>query len=282
MDLHQISSWVSQAQSPDQRELRQGVHTILAAISQDPYLRDAMIMKGGILLAVRYQSVRFTRDIDFSATLSLKELDPITLRKRLDNALRVAVETLDYDLDCKVQSCKVQPANQPDASFPSINLTIGHAYKGSPSHKRLLQGNASKVISIDYSLNEIILEVESIKVGICQSISAYALPDLVAEKFRSLLQQTKRNRYRRQDVYDLALLSDLPINPQVNARILESLRAKSRAREIEPTVDSLADPEVKRRASRDYATLRDEVEGELPNFETAYARVLNFYASLPW
>jgi hypothetical protein len=47
----------------DQRELRQAVHTVLAAIAHDTQLRADMIMKGGILLAVRYQSVRFTKDI---------------------------------------------------------------------------------------------------------------------------------------------------------------------------------------------------------------------------
>jgi len=126
---HDIAEWVNQAPS-EQRELRQAVHTVLAAIAQDSQLRADMVMKGGILLAVRYQSVRFTKDIDFSTSMKLSEVNPDEVQRRLDAALRLTVEALEYDLDCRVQSCKVQPANQANASFPSIKLKIGYAYKG--------------------------------------------------------------------------------------------------------------------------------------------------------
>ena len=113
-------------------------------------------------------------------------------------------------------------------------------------------------------------------------MNAYPFAELVAEKFRALLQQVDRNRYRRQDVYDLALLSRLPRDESMNAAILESLLIKARTRNIEPTRESLSDEEIKRRAAAEYPTLRNEVLGELPDFETAYADVMSFYQSLPW
>lgn len=278
---HDIAEWVRQAPN-DQRELRQAVHTVLTAIASDPQLRASMIMKGGILLAVHYHSARFTRDIDFSTDMKLGQVDPEEVRRRLDDSLRLMVETLDYDLDCRVQGCKVNPPNRPNATFPSIELKIGHAYKGTPKHRRLLQLLSPSVLSIDYSLNEAISNVDQIVIGLDQSVNAYPFAELVAEKFRALLQQVDRNRYRRQDVYDLALLSRLPRDESMNAAILESLLIKARTRNIEPTRESLSDEEIKRRAAAEYPTLRDEVLGELPDFETAYADVMSFYQSLPW
>ena len=278
---HDIAAWVDQAPN-DQRELRQAVHTVLAAIAQDTRLRAGMIMKGGILLAVRYHSTRFTRDIDFSTSMKLSEVEPDDVQRRLDASLRLTVEALDYGLDCRVQGCKVNPPNRPNASFPSIELKIGYAYKGTPKHRRLLQHQSPSVLAIDYSLNEAVSNVDEIVIGLDQSINAYPFAELVAEKFRALLQQVGRNRYRRQDVYDLALLSRLPRNKNLEAAILASLLIKSRARQIEPQRDSLNDAEVKRRAAADYPTLKDEVQGELPDFEQAYAEVIAFYRALPW
>ncbi len=280
-EQHDIAEWVNQAPS-DQRELRQAVHTVLAAIAQDTQLRADMIMKGGILLAVRYQSVRFTKDIDFSTSMKLSEVNADDVQRRLDAALRLTVEALDYDLDCRVQGCKVHPANQANASFPSIKLKIGYAYKGTAKHRRLIQLQSPSVISIDYSLNETISNIDEVLVGLDQSVNAYPFAELVAEKFRALLQQVERDRYRRQDVYDLAFLSRMPRNKSVEAAIFNSLMVKARSRNIEPNCDSLNDEEVKRRAAADYHTLKDEVQGDLPDFEVAYAEVLAFYRALPW
>ena len=155
-----------------QREFREAMHIILSAITNDPELRDSMVMKGGILMGIRYRSPRFTKDIDFSTTLSLKELDPERIHRTLDANMALVSATLEYDLDCKVQACKVNPPNRPDASFPSIELTIGHAYKGMPKHRRLLQGQSPSVVSIDFSMNERILEVETIEIGKGESLRA--------------------------------------------------------------------------------------------------------------
>jgi predicted nucleotidyltransferase component of viral defense system len=284
MDSYQqdITHWVNNAES-DQRELRQAVHTILAAIAQDPYLRDSMIMKGGILLAVRYESIRFTKDIDFSTSMTLSEVNPEDIQIRLNASLRLTVEALDYGLDCRVQSFKINPPKRPNASFPSIELKIGYAYKGTSKHRRLIQNLSPSVISIDYSLNEVISGLDHVFVGTDQRVNTYRFADLVAEKFRALLQQVERDRYRRQDVYDLALLlAKLPQSESIKATILECLFIKARSRDIEPNRDSLNDAEVKRRAATDYLTLTNEVPGELPDFELSYAQVLAFYRGLPW
>ena len=277
-----LAAWVEQSEDATQRELREAVHTILTAIAHDPMLRTSMIIKGGILLATRYHSPRFTKDIDFSTAENLQHIPLEEIQHRLTSALSMAVELLDYGMDCRLQISRINPPNRPNATFPSMEFKIGYALKGTPKHARLLKLQSPSVISIDFSLNEIITATETLAIGVGASITAYTFADLVAEKFRSLLQQVTRNRYRRQDVYDLAMLSMLDISAPEKFQILQSLRAKSSARDITVNADSLNDPEVKRRAEAEYHTLKDEIAGPLPEFGEAWNAVQAFYGALPW
>lgn len=276
-----IEAWVSEAPE-GQREFREAAHIVIAAVTRDQGLGGPMVMKGGILMGIRYHSPRFTTDIDFSSALSLEEFEPETIRRLMDSGMARVSAEFDYDLECRVQGCRVNPPNRPDASFPSIELKIGHAYKGTPKHKRLMQKQSPSVVSIDISLNERILEVDDMRIDAGGILRIYSLNDLVAEKIRSLLQQVVRNRFRRQDVFDLNLLLTSCRREMNRDAILTSLREKAGSRGIEVGPDSLDDPEVKRRAFEDYHTLANEVAGPLPEFEDAYAGLVAFYKSLPW
>jgi hypothetical protein len=66
MNYVSIINWVEQAVSLKNQLFRQAVHIIIHAISDCDNLRSMMIMKGGILLAIEYNSPRYTKDIDFS------------------------------------------------------------------------------------------------------------------------------------------------------------------------------------------------------------------------
>ncbi|VAW80902.1 hypothetical protein MNBD_GAMMA12-3989 [hydrothermal vent metagenome] len=281
---YDITEWVNQTTDKSQCEFRQAVHTILVAIANDEHLRANMIIKGGILLAIRYHSHRYTKDIDFSTSLNLKELNCEKVTQELNSGLLSTVNSLSYDLDCKVQTCQVNPPNKPDATFPSLNISIGYAYKGTPKHKRLNSGVSPTTIKIDYSLNELMPHIEKLKLGNDDSIRAYALTDLIAEKLRSLLQQPLRNRNRRQDVFDLHLLLTLypKLGKTEKQKIHDSLVQKSESRNMVVTIDSFDNPEIKERAQAEYQSLADEVEGDLPDFDNIFELVLKFYKSLPW
>jgi predicted nucleotidyltransferase component of viral defense system len=113
-------------------------------------------------------------------------------------------------------------------------------------------------------------------------ILVYSLNDLVAEKFRALLQQVTRDRYRRQDVFDLYYLichADVANIPK--DLLLQTFIEKCESRGIKPNQGSLEDDEVRRRASSEWETLAREVEN-LPDFDTAYSEVIELYRSLPW
>jgi predicted nucleotidyltransferase component of viral defense system len=282
-----IKDWVEDAPTnrSNEKELRQAVHTILSAIASDSDLKANMILKGGILLAIRYKSHRFTTDIDFSTERPLgSEITEDSIRQSLDSSLAQKVEELDYDLDCRVQSSKLQPKDR-KSTYPSIKMTVGYAYKGTSQHKRLLSLKSLNIVSIDYSLNEATPNIEDLKLNLKEGILTYSLTDLIAEKYRSLLQQVSRNRTRRQDVYDLNLLIERfgDIDNFERSKILNSLIIKSKARlKIAPDINSFEDPELKSRAKKDYPSLESELEGELPDFEELFQKVAAFYRSLPW
>ncbi|MFN4969014.1 MAG: nucleotidyl transferase AbiEii/AbiGii toxin family protein [Pseudanabaena sp.] len=281
---YDIKDWVEEASTTSNKEFRQAVHTILSSIASDSDLKANMIFKGGILLAIRYKSHRFTTDIDFSTEKPRGgEITEDGVRKSLDSSLAQMVEELDYDLDCRVQSSKLQPRDV-KSTYPSIKMKVGYAYKGTPQHKRLLSLQSPNTISIDYSLNEATPNIEDLKLNLEEGILAYSLTDLIAEKYRSLLQQVSRNRNRRQDVYDINLLVERfgDINDFERSKILNSLIIKSKAREISPDINSFEDPDLKSRAQKDYHTLKDEIESELPDFDDLFQKVSDFYRSLPW
>lgn len=284
VEILDINTWVEQANSNENLEFREAVHTILSAIASDNDLKASMILKGGILLAIRYQSHRYTKDIDFSTEKKLgAEINEDRIKETLNYSLAQMVEKLDYDLDCRVQSSKLQPKKS-NATYPSIKIKIGYAYKGSPKHKRLLALNCPTAVSIDYSLNEATPNIETIILNDGEEILAYTLTDLIAEKYRSLLQQVERNRTRRQDIFDLSLLLEIleDIDEVEKHEILKCLISKSEARGIDPDIGSFDDPELMERAEVNYHTLADEIEGELPDFPGLFKKVSEFYRSLPW
>jgi len=275
-----LDGWVEDAPE-NQKEFRQAIRIILTAISHDLKLRSSMVIKGGILMGIRYHSDRFTTDLDFSTSATKGEIDVEEFERILKQSLAMAAADSDYGLDCQVQSCRINPPND-DYQFPNLELKIGYAYNGTPKHKRLMAGQSPTIVKIDFSLNEPIIDIEQIDLGDGLSLQAYALTDLIAEKLRALMQQEKRNRYRRQDIYDLRFLLESGISATQKVSVLKNLITKAQARGIEPGRYSLDDPELRRRAEKEYATLTDEIQGDLPDFDESFEVVESFYRSLPW
>ncbi len=278
-----IQDWINQ--SAERVPFRQAVHTILVAITRSETLKANMIMKGGILLALGYESTRYTKDIDFSTAKTLKEFDIETFIQELKGALVEAVESLDYGLDCQIQSYKQKPPKS-DATFPTIEISVGYAYKHDRNaHRRLMNKNSSNIVEIDYSLNEPSRGIEVFEVEEGKQIQIYSFTELVAEKFRAILQQVVRNRRRRQDVYDLNfLLAHYPLamDAATKKKILDSLVEKSHSRGLAVTNESLSNPEVIKLSREEYDLLASEIEGPLPDFDTVYSVIRDYYESLPW
>ena len=279
-----ISSWVEEEENPLSRKFREAVHTILYAIAHSQEISTHMIMKGAILLAIRYHCMRHTKDIDFSTGSTVQEFNEEQFISDFSEGLIMATEALDYGLDCRIQSWKFKPPSS-EATFPTMKMKIGYAYKhDAKSYKRLLAQNCSQVVEIDYSFNEATYSTEEIDLAKGGVLLAYGFTDLVAEKIRAILQQPQRNRIRRQDIYDLYSLfhrHQLITNDE-KRKILDSLVKKATARKVDVNQDSMKDPEVIRRSQKEYHTLQADIIDDLPDFDEAYRYVQSFYESLPW
>jgi len=279
-----ISEWVKAA-PVDRRLFRQAVHLILHGIGGDEYLRMNMVMKGGMLLGIRYDSSRFTEDIDFSVGHKLQDVDQESFEQSLKNALVVAEDELPYQITCRLQSVKVQPRS--GGTFPSLKMKIAYSdRRDAGGMKRLERGGSPQVVKIDYSFNEASYQIEELKLDGEEVIQAYALEDILAEKLRSVIQQVVRNRNRRQDIYDIwhLLTTCPPLTPEDKQQVLESFKRKSAARIDASFIrkDTLSRSDVKTASQVDYSSLKDEIAGDLPPFEIAYGCVEAFYESLPW
>ena len=234
-------------------------------------------------MALHYDSPRFTTDIDFSTPEAFTEQAEKEVIQLLSERLIVVSSELDYDIDCRLQGCKVKPSRS--KTYVSIFMSIGFAERGRPEHAKLMRGQSPHTVSIDYNFRESIPQVEEVTIDADGVLRVYALPTLVAEKFRSLLQQPIRNRNRRQDVFDIYHLlnerSELRLEGCLRT-VLQDLIIKCADRDVPVNADSIDQPAVHDMAERDYGTLESEVTGDLPDFEEAFTQIRTYYRSLPW
>lgn len=280
-----LSDWTAEAASDPLTELeRHATEVFLAALGMTATCKDKIYLKGGILVGAIYASGRNTADMDFSTTIEPSEDFAELLGSELGSAFPGAAIALGLpDLRLKMQSVKFRPRKDTfvEADFPAISVKFAYARAGSKQETALQAGTCGDVLYADISFNKPITCVQSvIMMGSEASILAYSLMDLVAEKLRALLQQVTRDRYRRQDVFDLHfLLTEARADRLAKDSLLGCFLEKCRSRGIEPNVDSLDDPEVWRRAESEWETLAQEV-GYLPSFDHSYATIQRFYRSL--
>lgn len=281
-----IADWVERARpDPATYRQRQTIEIILNSIAMTVPLDVKMFLKGGILMGLVYNSPRQTSDIDLTTYLTADgDVDNEILRF-LDSALPRAATALGYaDLLVRTHSAKRQPAkiDFEKAEFPALELKIAYAQRGTSEETALSEGKTTNVIKLEISFNEPLYQFQVLELTGGRELRAYSLVDLIAEKYRAILQQVTRKRNRRQDVYDLDLLiEDDQIDDSCRAEILNAFIEKCHSRHIIPNRLSLDDPEIKKRSGADWDTMKLEL-GEVPDFEDCFARVSQFYRDLPW
>ena len=125
MNEVEIEAWVAQAPQ-GQQGFREAVHTILDGIGHSQNLSAKMVMKGGLLLAIRYDSSRYTRDLDFSTKDGYSAENAETLLEELRAGLVAAKDRLPYGTACHLQSWKVQPKGE-NKTHHNLALKVGFA-----------------------------------------------------------------------------------------------------------------------------------------------------------
>ncbi|MCM5360551.1 nucleotidyl transferase AbiEii/AbiGii toxin family protein, partial [Escherichia coli] len=103
---------------------------------------------------------------------------------------------------------KIQPNAQ--GTFPTVQINIAFCDRSNASAMKRLESNQSpSVINIDFSFNEKTYDFDFLSLDgddDNDSVKTYSLTDLMAEKYRSVLQQKVRERNREQDIYDINYL----------------------------------------------------------------------------
>ena len=264
---------------------RQAVYTILLAVASDDDLKKTLIMKGGMLLSMRYRSERYTDDVDFSNGMILSDENLDELCAALDEGLAISSAQSQYSVVCWVQSKEVRPKVQ--GTFPTVQLKVGYGDRTNDRDKKAISSRkSSKVIKMDCSYNEVLCRNEIIEISDGFEISAYSIFDILGEKFRAVLQQlVRKHSSREQDIYDIfyILKNYEPFGPNEREAVLSSLVAKSKGRDIvhllKPEV--LQGDEIREVSQKGYNKLGDLVTN-LPPFDVAYEEVRIFFESLPW
>ncbi len=287
-DIVQIDlrRWVeAAANNPILHRDRQVTEILLAAIGMSGNLKDTLILKGGTLMALAFASDRVTADVDFTTSGDAATF-PGALVEDLNAKLPRAAVALGYlDILAKVQSVRMKPSPDgfADHNFPALQVRIGSARRQSSEEKRFAHGQASRVLTIDVSFKDQVYSYQELRLADAGvAVRAFSLHELIAEKIRAQLQQSTLDKYRRQDIYDIALLID-QAHPTAEDRatVHAILIEKCRTRGITPDAQSFDDPELRRRAAANWATLGLELS-VLPDFDERFTLVRDFYRALPW
>lgn len=253
---------------------------ILSSIGSVSDLRDLLIFKGGNALDFVWNPNRSTTDLDFSTNHDPRggELWLETLQSGFDLGLR----QIDGEFGVRAFTQKwILYPQEPATGFAAISGTVGYALPDELSlRQRMTLGRPSaNVVPIDISINDPICAYIDLELLPGSHIRVAVLEDIVAEKLRALLQQSTRNRYRGQDVLDLAVLlrSDHVLNVR---NVREYLIAKCNARNILLAYGAFTTADVRMRALQGYDQLAATSRNIFVPFDAAFEELLAFLESL--
>ena len=187
-----VAEWVGHAEIGSIAHLqRQATEIILNAIAAKAPLSEKMFLKGGLLMGLAYDSPRQTVDIDLTTSLKPKDNVDVWIQEQLNQEFPHTAARLGYaSLEVRVQSAKWQRGVDPEtAEFPALRMKVAYALRGTRQEKALQRGRAANVIGIDISFNERMGYVQILELTGGQELFAYGLADLIAEKYRAVLQQ---------------------------------------------------------------------------------------------
>lgn len=268
-----IEEWCRQKKVPIHEGHKRFVeHAILACISANKKLSSGLIFKGGNALRFAYQSPRSTVDLDFTVAsndLAIPD-NRDDLRKLFNQSLRWAEQR--YNIKAKCQSINRLP---PAGTIPTYRVKIGYQFQNDPYFASFETRNVSTVIPVEISFHDLVCEdthympeqIPGKTIRIC------TLEDIVAEKLRALLQQPIRNRYRWQDVYDLArVCREFQGNIDFE-KISTFFYEKCKIRDIIPRQSSF-DEKVREMAAFDYEKrLKEQAKEKYIPFDEAWMLV---------
>jgi len=281
-----IRAWVeSSRHDPSLHQKRQVTEIALTAIGLSESLNQQLVLKGGAVMALAFKSDRVTGDVDFSAIPEPNELQKTLVIELNRNLPRAAIKLRYPHLICKVQTVKKlpKPLNFEEHQFPALLIKIGFAVRGTRDEAKLGDGRSTNTLELEVSFRDQVYAFQELNLseGIA-AVRAFTIHELIAEKFRALIQQPIRNRSRRQDVYDISYLIDTnQLSDTDLHQIHQILLKKCETRGIIPSLTTMDDPEIRSKAMSQWDTLALELT-DLPPFEERFEKMHSLYRSLPW
>jgi hypothetical protein len=290
--MKNIEEWIDRAENDDEKKFRQAIHLILLAVSRDKVLSQNLVIKGGIVLSLAYGSERYTTDLDLSSLDNMEVLSKEELESKLSKQIKAVVALSDYNLKLLVHSIKYMPKDPSKVKFPAYKARIGYADStNQKAVKRLDNKQSTHIVELDISFNESVSvsDTENFKLTNRLNVLCYSLEQLVAEKYRSLLQQVVRTRSRRQDIFDIHYLlnqeASLLYSNETKKTVLDKLIKCSERKGIEEYLNQfgMRDEEIKRLSIEDFHTLSLEMDIDTEvSPEGMYTVVQDYFESLPW
>lgn len=286
-----ITAWINSSKDEEDQRFRKAIHLILLAISKDKNLSHTLIIKGGIVMSLVYGGSRYTSDLDASSLETIDVLTPERLEIDLNRYLKAAEIEMGYGLAFNIHSIKPQPKPYKTATYPAYKVKIGFAHQNNINEmQRLEKKQSPSIIDIDISFNEplTLADTECIELNKNRNILCYSLAQIIAEKYRSLLQQPVRKRNRRQDVYDIYHLlvnyTDYFDQAKTKRTVLEKLRRLSKGKNIDEYLNrqGILTEKVKTMALKDFDTLKLEIDLERADPNQMFDKVSQYYQALPW
>lgn len=273
-----ISEWCRQRNIPIHEGRQRFMEfVILVCISNDRTLSSGLVFKGGNALRFVYQNPRSTIDLDFTVVADDIPDNDDDLRQLFNQSLRWAERR--YNVKAKCQSIQRKP---PLGTRPTYGVRIGYQFQTDRYFFSFEDRNVSTVIPLEISFFDLVCEDTRYtpEQTLGSTVRVCTLVDIVAEKLRALLQQPIRNRYRWQDVYDLARIYREFQGNLDFTKISEFFCLKCEIRDITP-IRSSFDETVRKMAKRDYEKrVQQQVPSDLIMFDEAWVLVKNLVDQL--
>lgn len=263
-------------------ERRYCQYLILHSISRNSFLRSELAFKGGNALEFVYLPNRSTTDLDFSFLTGGMDSEPLRQKSEAELSTALILSNDGFGTVLRLQSMKQNPP-RPEAKFPTFTARVGFATPDQHRQRdRLLAGGSSaNVIPVEMTLNEIVCEWRNTSIGRSNiDLNVSSINDIVAEKLRAILQQTTRNRFRSQDVLDIASIS-LASNLQIDHhKVATFLLQKSSARNVVVSRARFREPELRLRSAKQYQDLADTTRHTFIPFDDAWEIVMDLVDQL--
>jgi len=282
-----LQKWANENNMPAmQARTHFAQYVVLHAVAASRTLRGFLVLKGGNALDFVWQPNRSTQDLDFSADLVVDNLGAEV--DRLKGLFVPALAPADptFGVLCRLASIKQEPPGA-DKTFVTYRLQIAYALPDQGSLRNHMERDpkfpGSQFVKVEISINEPICADERIDISGTEGrlyLRVSTREDIVAEKLRALLQQPIRNRTRRQDLLDIAVILRVGA-PLDGDRVAEFLQRKAAARDVPVSWAAFHAPEIMDRARQDYAALAETTRLLFVPFDEARDLFYAFVGTLP-